>query len=535
MSVKQTIARNTLYNGLGRFWDAAVGLVLVAYIVFRLGTEGYGLWGVVAAFTGYVALLDVGFGSGYAKYVAEYAAKDQREKISEVVTTGLLFYLSFGVVFVAILWPLSGVLLDGLAQFYSDTNGSWSDTERQEEIRFLVQWSIVLFAVGNCAAPFTAVQSGLQRMGATNGIGAALTFVKAGATVYYLEQGFGVRGLLYTQAWVMGIFLVATCVAAFRVCPGSRVAPRFLSRDMMGRLFSFGWRTQVSRLSNLIMFQMDILVIAFLLNDLRLAGLYQIGVELANKMRQVPAIMWSALVPAVSELNARDDRDRIERLYLRSTKYVALIVMPMAAFLAGAAALAIPVWQGFDGDWVISVTVLQLMVFGYVANLLPGPGVTLALGMGRPDVQMRAGLISLCANLALTLILVYTIGFWGVPIATVVSMYVSWFWFMGAMRGVVDVEPSRLWRESIRGAVIASIPVGLFAWGVTFVSVSVGSRVEGLLGLAVMGAFCVAMYLAGLRRSTIFEEDDLDFMDHTLRLKHVPGYKAWSRSLRDEQ
>jgi O-antigen/teichoic acid export membrane protein len=60
MSIKQTIARNTMFNGLGRIWEAAVGLVLVAYIVNRLGAEGYGLWSVVAAFTGYAALFDVG-------------------------------------------------------------------------------------------------------------------------------------------------------------------------------------------------------------------------------------------------------------------------------------------------------------------------------------------------------------------------------------------------------------------------------------------------------------------------------------------
>lgn len=533
MTVKQTIARNTAFNAAGRLWDAIIGLVLVAYIVHTLGADGYGLWSVVAAFTGYVALLDVGFGSGYAKYVAEYAAKGQREKISEVVTTGLLFYMGFGILFVGLLWPLAGLGIDALARVYADSDGSWSDPARQEEIRFLAQWSIVLFAVGNCVAPFTAVQSGLQRMGITNAIGFAISIVKVIATIYYLENGHGVRGLLYTQAWVMGIFLIVTATAAFRLCPELRISPRHISREMISRLFQFGWRTQVSRLSNLIMFQTDILVIAFLLNDLRLAGLYQIGVELANKMRQVPAVMWSALVPAVSDLDARHDTDRVQRLYLRSTKYVAIIVLPTAAFLGGSAALAIPVWQGFDTDWTTSIVVLQWMVFGYIANLLPGAGVTVALGMGRPDVQMKAGLISLFSNVLLTLLLVYWMGFWGVPIATVLSMYLSWLWFMAAMTAVIHVSPAQLWRESIRGALIASMPVFIFAWGATWLSGSIDSRLEGLIGLAIVGVFCVAMYLSMIRRPVIFGEDDLDFMDHTLRMKHLPGYKKWSRSLRD--
>jgi len=533
MSSRETIARNTAFNGLGRLWEAAVGLVLIAYIVSRLGAEGYGLWSVVAAFTGYAALFDVGFGSGYAKYVAEYAAKGERGKISGVVTSGLFFYLIFGAVFVGVLWPATGFLMDGMARVFGDSSGSWSDAARRDDIRYLVQWSLVLFAVGNCVAPFTAVQAGLQRMGVTNAIGVLISFVKIAATVFYLESGYGVRGLLYTQAWVLGVFLVCSVVAAYRLCPELRIGPGQVSRDMLNRLFQFGWRTQVSRLSNLIMFQTDILVIAFLLNDLRLAGLYQIGVELANKMRQVPAVLWSALIPAASELDAREDHDTIQQLYVRSTKYVALLVMPMAAFIGGAAGLLIPVWQGFDANWAISVAVLQWMVFGYVANIVPGAGVTVALGMGRPDVQMKAGLISLSVNIALTLALVQTIGFWGVPVATVVSMVVSWLWFAGAMRGLVDVGLGALWRDAIRGAVVAAIPVGLFALGGSYLSESISTRVEGGAGLVCIWLFCVLLYVSAIRRPSIINSADLDFMDHTLKLKHLPGYKKWSQALRD--
>lgn len=522
-----------MFNGLGRIWEAIVGLVLIAYIVNRLGAEGYGLWSVVAAFTGYAALFDVDFGSGYTKYVAEYTTKDERQKISELITSGLVFYLGFGLIFVGSLWPTLGFLLDTMGSFFEDSAGSWSDASKREEIKFLVQWSLVLFSVGNCIAPFTAVQAGLQRMGITNAIGVATSFIKIGATVYYLENGFGVKGLLYTQAWVLGVFLVCSIFMAFRLCPEMRITPSRVSRSILNKLFQFGWRTQVSRLSNLVMFQTDIIVIAFVLNDLRLAGLYQIGVELANKVRQIPAILWSALIPAASDMGAREEYERLQQLYIRSTKYVAMLVIPMVAFVGGSAELLIPVWQGFDTKWTISIGVLQWIIFGYIADIIPGAGVTVALGMGRPDVQMKAGLISLSVNIGLTLVLVKTIGFWGIPIATAISMHVSWFWFMGAMRNVMNVGLGTLLRDAIRGATIAAIPVATFAFGGTLLSASIESRLEGLLGLGCMLAFCIAMYLAAIKRPTNFDETDLNFMDHTLKLKHLPGYEKWSRSLRD--
>ena len=52
MSIRETIARNTGFNAAGRFWEALVSLALIAYIVSQIGIAQYGLWGVIAAFTG---------------------------------------------------------------------------------------------------------------------------------------------------------------------------------------------------------------------------------------------------------------------------------------------------------------------------------------------------------------------------------------------------------------------------------------------------------------------------------------------------
>ena len=151
---------------------------------------------------------------------------------------------------------------------------------------------------------------------------------------------------------------------------------------MFRRLFSFGWRTQVSRLANLVTFETDVLIITLVLRDLELAGLYRIGVELANKMRQVPVVLMSALVPAAAHLDARRDEDRLRALYLRGTRYVAAVTIPLAAFTAGGAGLLMTAWQGGAIGLGMSVLVLRIISVGYVANILPGPGVAVSLGMG---------------------------------------------------------------------------------------------------------------------------------------------------------
>ncbi len=533
MSVRETIARNTGFNALGRVWDALVGLVLIAYIVSKVGISQYGLWAIISAFTGYAALFDLGVGSAYTKYIAEHDARGEHEDISRVVSTGFFFYALFGLLFVAAAWPAVDVLLGFVERISAAAAGDLGRPEVLADLRFLLRWGLVLFAASNCIMPFTSVQTGLQRMGVVNAISVGVSFVKIGATLYFLESGFGVRGLLYTNALVLAVFGLASVTAAFVLCPTLRVSVFRISGSTFKRLFSFGWRTQVSRLSNLIMFETDVLVITFVLRDLQLAGLYRIGIELANKARQVPSVLLTALVPAASGLDAADEQEKLQRLYVKSTKYVAALTVPLLAFVAGTAGLLMNAWQGTALELGVAVIVLRMMAFGYVANVLPGPGVTVALGKGRPDVQMKAGLISMVSNVLMTVGLVYAVGFWGVPIATVVSMFLSWGWFVRAMRSVVGMGASELLALALKWPLMSAVPALLFCAACDLLVPLPASRLEALVAVAAVLAVFSAIYLAMLRRTPFFDAEDLDFFDNTLRLRRVPGYAAWTRAMRE--
>ena len=320
--------------------------------------------------------------TGHRSFVDEFLVR-QLHVGSLHVSTGFFFYALFGAVFLAIAWPAVDVLLGFIERMSETASGDLARPEVLADMRFLLRWGLVLFAVSNCIMPFTSVQTGLQRMGVTNAISVGASFVKIGATLYFLESGYGVRGLLYANALVLTAFGLASVTAALLLCPSLRISVFRISGSTFKRLFSFGWRTQVSRLSNLVMFETDVLVITFFLRDLELVGLYKIGIELANKARQVPSVLLTALVPAASGLDAADEQEKLQRLYVKSTKYVAALTVPLLAFVAGTAGLLMNAWQGTALELGVAVIVLRMMAFGYVANILPGPGVTVALGKGR--------------------------------------------------------------------------------------------------------------------------------------------------------
>lgn len=532
MSTGRTLARNTAFNGAGRLWDGVISLLLTAYIVRTLGTAQYGLWGVATAVTGYAGILDLGAGSAFAKYIAEHSERREDDQVSAIVSTGLAIYLALGVVFVAIAWLALDGLLALAANVRADVAGDFANPVVRDDLKYLVRGGILLFAAANCVSAFTAVQTGLQRMGVTNALSFGASWVKVISTVVFLENGFGVRGLVLVHACVLGMFAVGSITAAFVLWPRLRVSPARISRAAAGRLLSFGWRAQVARLAHLIMFETDVLVIALVLRNVELAGIYKIGLDLANKMRQLPSILLSAVLPAASAINARGDRERLLRLYLTASRYVAAAVVPVALFLAGGAYLTLRAWIGPQIDLRDSAIVLQIMAIGYIANMLPGAGVAVALGAGRPDLQMKSGLVSMSSNLVLTIVLALAVGFWGVPAATACSMLISWVWFSTRIGNLLEVPLREYVRRVIVWPVLSALPGAVVCTAASEWYFSDVGRWESFAAICGAVAIGLAAYALILRRAPVFDQSDIAFFRRELRLDLLPGFAWWARGVR---
>lgn len=529
MSDRRTIARNTVFNAAGRIWEALAGIGLTVYTIDRVGLEGFGLWSLVALFTGYAALFDFGVNSGFTKYIAEFAAREDRDGVNAVISTGTWFYAALGAIMLAIGWPLIDGLLTGTLRLMALLNpgreAGLGPGDLWGEARVLMQGALIIIVVNNALAPFGALQTGLQRMGLANAIGFAASLVKVVCTVALLESGFGVRGLLYTSGVVLAFTSVANVLVAFRIYPGLRCTPGRMDRAIFDRMFSFGWRSQVARLANLINFQTDRLVVAVATGgNLDLVGLYRVGEDLVTKMRQAPALLVSALIPAVSSLDARDDQGRLAILYWRSTKYVGAVALPAALYLLATAELWLSLYGPKDtlggAGWVA-----RILIVGYVLNVLPGPGVSVALGKGDAGLPMWAGLISTVANVALTVLLFWMVGFYGVAAGTSLALGLSTAWFFGAMRRLVDVSPSALLREALLWPGIAALPGTVICVVVNLGLQNYTDRPANLIVAALCFGIFGLSYGLCLRLTPFVDAYDVDFLRDTLRADRLPGFQ----------
>lgn len=485
-STSGKILKNTVYNAIGRFWGIAVAVVMAPYIINNVGIERYGIWAFVGVLTGYFSLLDFGVGTSFVKYIAEYYAKRDHENISRLISTGVIFYLGFA----ALVIPLSFLVIDPLLRFFS------IPAELYSEAFFVFQVGVMLFAVSGAVNAFQSIQGGLQRMDISNSISIIISIPMIAGTVYVLESGYGLRGLILNNVVVLALSCVLNVFSGFRLLPGLSLSPRLFCREMFKRLFTFGYKLQFSRIADLVVFQADRLLIAYFLN-LSSVGFYQLGSTMAQNMRQLPLLLVSAILPAASDMDAKKEHEKLRELYFRGSKYLVLVSFPLVFFTIISAPLIMFIWMG--SGYEKSAWVIRVLAGGYLVNLLAGVGTSIGAAIGKPEFQMGAAIVSGVTNIILSVALISLFGFLGAALSATIALVLGPLYFFVKLHAQLGVSTRDLIRRIVLLPLAACLLPAVTAWLVNSGFIPVGralTRLAALQIFVVEGAAFSGVYIA---------------------------------------
>ena len=513
-SILQKIIRNTIFNTIGRFWGILVALFLTPYIIGHIGVDRFGIWAIVGVLTGYFGLLDFGIGTSFVKYISEFYAKEDYKKINQVVNTGFIFYS----IFAASIITLGFFIINPLLNFFN------IPSDLHSEALFVFLLGIVLFSISNALSVFGAVQTGLQRMDITNKVAIAISIPNIAGTIFFLERGYGLPGLMINNAIILAISSIINIIVAFRILPELRFNPMlFISGKMLKKLFSFGYKLQFAKIADIITFQTDRLLIAHFLS-IGLVGFYQLGSSITQKMRQIPLLLVSAMLPAASEMDAKQEKEKLQELYIKGSKYLIFVSFPLVFFVIASAHLIMLIWM--DSGYQKSVWIIQLLAIGYLVNLIAGVGVSVATAVAKPEFQMRAALITAISNIILSIILIIMIGFIGVAIGTTVSLIIGPLYFFAKLHSHLQIPLRNFIRQVILMPLIASFLSALLIHGVNSGIISANlpsNRLTNLCIFAFGGILFLGTYLAVILKSKYLDEYDLRLLK-----KHFSFTKHWN-------
>ncbi len=458
-------------------------LGVVTLLGRTLTLSEFGLYGLLISIPTYMLIVQSSVEIAVIKALAQTNDPEDRDR---AMTTALALYSCFGLMASLLIvfggWALLGVF-DVSPPLHADAR-----------LGLVLLGLINLF--GWPAKTAQDVLRGSQRF-----VPAAL----AEAVAYLVFGAAMVAGILLgAPLWVvMGLggslplmIGLAAIVIVHRLQLPFKLRLSTLSLSYTRSFLSISSYLFVTGIADLIIYSFDRAVLGAY-RPVATVGLYEGPVRAHNLIRQIQGTLALSVMPAAAAFIASGDRQRLRDLFVRGTRYVMLVTVPLTTTFM---VLSAPILHAWLGRRFESAAPAMTILLGYwlvgAASSVGGP---MLIAAGR--VRLVAGFVSCVAvfNLGLSLLLTPTLGLNGVVLGTSIPNLTMTPVILWVYCRTFDVPVRTLMRDALLPAYLTGAILALLEFGAGRLLPVDGPIVLFTLISLVLGIYTVIVYSLVLR------------------------------------
>jgi O-antigen/teichoic acid export membrane protein len=450
MADTKRFAFNVIMNWIAMAVGMVVPFFLTPLVIRSLGPVAYGVWILAVSTVQYLLLLDMGLRSAIVRFVCAADAQGKVDEVKKVVSAALWLRLLIAAVAVVASVVLSVVF----PHFFKVPH----DLGRAAQIT--VQLCALGVAITLVSTVYNGVLAAMQRFDLLSSITMTQTVIRAVGVVLILRSGRGLISLAYWEFAVVTITGLITIGAAFKVYPACRVGVARPDDATFKMLWSHSVISFIWSIAGQIILYTDNVVIGIFL-EVGLVAYYAIGGSLVLYSGQVVSALATTFVPLASRLDASGNNKRLKTLLLRGCQASLAILFPISLSLLFRGKTFISLWMGPQYSRIAG-TVLDILLISQFFNAAASAPSQVMMATGKHKPVAIAASISAALNLFLSIVLVRTIGLygvaWGTSIATSIIHLCFWPRYVRKVLGV----PIRTYLWTGLGKVtVCSIPFAI--------------------------------------------------------------------------
>lgn len=520
MLKKESHTKQVLLNtiaGLGGFAGSAViGLALTPYLIHRLGFETYGFWIVLSTAINYIGLMDLGVSTTFIKYVAEYAATGQWQRVRAVITFGVLFYCGLAVVSAPIAFAVAPIV------------AGWMKVSPYlaSEAPYFFAAIAVTFFLTQASGVVGSLLGGIGYLRHVNVVNFAARLCFAVAAIASLWYGLSINGLILATFAQIAVASLAFYVVGRRMAGGVFCSPRSLEWDVVKKLFKLGGWIQITNLASTITMETNRLIIAVFVQTSAVTT-YEIANKLTRTMRSVPFNFVVALLPAVSAMDAVDAGQRFNRVYVRAARYLNAATLYLVGFVMVAAEPLCKLWLGTTYPEV-TVSVLFLGCAFIVVNYT-AIGTCMLRAIGQPKYEAYYFICFAVATIAAMMGLVPAYKLTGVLAGMLAGSIVSsayFLWLFHRLRRLDAWTGFFSWFLQITAAGAGAM-AATYAVSTRLHAHAFATRGGAAIETVVLGVAYTVVYVMLLAATKFFETSDAQMLARVM----PAGIRVMARSI----
>ncbi len=481
------------------FGTIVIAFLLSPFLVHTLGDTRYGIWSIITALTGYMALLDLGVGSAVAKYVSKHKATDDYKSINVIFSAGIVILLVVGAILIA-LSPFIADLVVSAFKF---------DSSLRDTVHTLVIIASVDIAIFIASGVFFGAFYGFQRNEVTNAALLFAAFIKAVCHYLVLSNGYGLvaMGIVSLVGNSLMVFLLAYLMR--KIEPQVEITTRHANKSSIGSVFNYSKFTFLTMLGMQLIYYSDAFVVGYFLSAAAIT-IYTIPWSLSEYSNKLLQAVAQTFVPVFSEQEVLNKK-AIYDTYITGTKGVLLLSNLLCIGVLTLGDEFVGIWMG--PRYAVECSAILTIMF--LTLLIKSPQLlsySILLGTANHQKFSIYNMIFSIANLILSILLVQKFGLIGVAAATAITQILFYAVVTPIMTSkVINFSLTDYFKKTYLRIVPASLLLfALLSW---FAKYHPPGGFLSLIGLALIGA---AAYLA-LAYWTLLDASERELANRQLK------------------
>jgi O-antigen/teichoic acid export membrane protein len=368
--MKSSWSRSALFGFLS--WLLPLGLTLFAtpLVVRHLGLEEYGLYALVLGFISYSFTFSIG--RAVTKYISEYRASEQTEKIKEVLAATLWINFIVGLLGIFTLCFFARFIVVTLFEI---------KPEMQENavVAFYIASATIFFVMQ--AQVFSGVLQSVHRLDIFSIITTLVSVLGISGNIVIVLLGFGVKELLIWNLVNTTVSCIWFYIIGKRLLPEAKWGLK-CSREVLITVANFALGITASQLifNFLLLFERGLITRELGTENLTY---YVIPMNLTGQIHIFSSSLLLMIFPLVSELGARLEIGRLRAIYEQTSRYLFAVVTFIVVSMAICGYEFFSLWLGSEfADRAFYIVIMQAITFGTIAvgivawQLMEGLGYT---------------------------------------------------------------------------------------------------------------------------------------------------------------
>lgn len=399
----------------GIFVSSIIGIAFTPYMILKLGKIEYGLYQVLYAAIGYVAMLDFGLGSTLTRYILKYRSSNEPDKVNSVVSISVKIYCAIGLLVMLIVGGLA-VNLDSI----------FSETINSENLRYAQKIFVIMgatTAISLVSHAMSGIQTASEKHAIVKGVYIVRHALRVGIIYVLLQMDIGAMAVVladFAVTFVLLLFDVLYCKIGLK----TTIFKGKWSNQLAKSLFSFSFyaflQIMITQTNN----GLDRVLLGRM-STLEIAALYGVVMQLHTLFISTGGVISGITMPRITNVVfSNATREELTDCCIQYSRYQFHISAPLLGGFAVLGQLFASLWAPEYDSRAVWICVL-LIVSPQILESVEG---TIFNVMKAKNMQKMRSLLLLgvmVVHIALAVVLINVNDTYGPAIATCVSFIIG--------------------------------------------------------------------------------------------------------------